>query len=500
MAIKMQQRRGTAAEWTSANPTLAAGEIGFETDTNKFKIGDGSTIWASLKYYATATDLEADIAGTSPIIWTANPPGVSGTQATISFNQSAQNDTNDSRYVRLTGGATNVIVSPDINSVPLTINAIASQAVNLQNWKVDTATKASIDKDGNITTVSNLNAPTGDTSGTAGIVNASRIRLGDTTDVSTTSTKHALQIGPSSGQFDRLLIDANEIHVYNEQPLGTVVGSTLTLNGDGGTVAIGKSDGSSTTNIYGTVNLGNASAGTIDFLGTIANGNTIAAGTTTAGTAPLKLTQATSGTTLAIPEAGAIESTIDGVFVTSNPGSTTTGVGRGLVTAPQMVYSLANSSAATTNTAQPVFAAANDVLSVLEPAKLYRFSGKYYVTSTFTSGTANIQTLFGFSNAPTAIKYSYKTYNQTAATTTVAAVGTGSAVTGIQVSPSVTATVNYVIEFDGYFTTHATSTSTLTPQFQMSTTGSSTVVTAGSYFQVEKLGTSTTTLVSGNWA
>lgn len=52
MATRMQQRRGTAAEWTSANPILAAGEIGFETDTAKFKMGDGSSDWASLNYFA----------------------------------------------------------------------------------------------------------------------------------------------------------------------------------------------------------------------------------------------------------------------------------------------------------------------------------------------------------------------------------------------------------------------------------------------------------------
>lgn len=46
----IQQRRGTAAAWTSANPTLAAGEPGFETDTGKFKIGDGATAWNSLAY------------------------------------------------------------------------------------------------------------------------------------------------------------------------------------------------------------------------------------------------------------------------------------------------------------------------------------------------------------------------------------------------------------------------------------------------------------------
>lgn len=53
MAIRIQNRRGTASEWTAANPTLAAGEIGFETDTGKFKIGNGSTAWSDLGYSST---------------------------------------------------------------------------------------------------------------------------------------------------------------------------------------------------------------------------------------------------------------------------------------------------------------------------------------------------------------------------------------------------------------------------------------------------------------
>jgi hypothetical protein len=52
---QLQTRRGTAASWTSTNPTLAAGEFGYETDTGKFKIGNGSTAWASLAYTAAAT-------------------------------------------------------------------------------------------------------------------------------------------------------------------------------------------------------------------------------------------------------------------------------------------------------------------------------------------------------------------------------------------------------------------------------------------------------------
>lgn len=48
---KIQVRRGLASLWTSTNPTLAAGEIGYETDTGLFKIGDGTTEWTSLTYY-----------------------------------------------------------------------------------------------------------------------------------------------------------------------------------------------------------------------------------------------------------------------------------------------------------------------------------------------------------------------------------------------------------------------------------------------------------------
>lgn len=51
MASKIQIRRGTAAQWTAANPILIIGELGFETDTNLIKAGDGITAWTSLAYY-----------------------------------------------------------------------------------------------------------------------------------------------------------------------------------------------------------------------------------------------------------------------------------------------------------------------------------------------------------------------------------------------------------------------------------------------------------------
>jgi hypothetical protein len=50
MAVQIQLRRDTAANWTSSNPTLAQGEMGVETDTAYYKIGDGTTAWTSLSY------------------------------------------------------------------------------------------------------------------------------------------------------------------------------------------------------------------------------------------------------------------------------------------------------------------------------------------------------------------------------------------------------------------------------------------------------------------
>ena len=62
MATRMQQRRGTAAQWISTNdgdgPVLEVGEIGFETDTGKFKIGDGTNHWVDLDYFLDESDID----------------------------------------------------------------------------------------------------------------------------------------------------------------------------------------------------------------------------------------------------------------------------------------------------------------------------------------------------------------------------------------------------------------------------------------------------------
>jgi len=52
--IQLQLRRGTYIEWNTVNPILADGEIGYETDTARLKIGNCSTTWTNLPYIGAA--------------------------------------------------------------------------------------------------------------------------------------------------------------------------------------------------------------------------------------------------------------------------------------------------------------------------------------------------------------------------------------------------------------------------------------------------------------
>lgn len=48
--MKLQLRRGTAAQWSAANPLLAEGELAVELDTGKFKVGNGINRWNQIEY------------------------------------------------------------------------------------------------------------------------------------------------------------------------------------------------------------------------------------------------------------------------------------------------------------------------------------------------------------------------------------------------------------------------------------------------------------------
>jgi hypothetical protein len=58
--VRVQVRKDTASNWTTANSVLASGEFGFETDTGYLKCGDGVTNWGSLKYVGSTKIVDGD--------------------------------------------------------------------------------------------------------------------------------------------------------------------------------------------------------------------------------------------------------------------------------------------------------------------------------------------------------------------------------------------------------------------------------------------------------
>ena len=110
MATRMQQRRGTAAQWSNqnANPILNAGEIGWESDTNKFKIGNGVDQWNNLPYFVDSDSVNTSLGDYVEVSTLAQPDGV----ATLDSN-----------------GKLEAAQLPEIALV--TVHAVANQAARL---------------------------------------------------------------------------------------------------------------------------------------------------------------------------------------------------------------------------------------------------------------------------------------------------------------------------------------------------------------------------------
>lgn len=82
MAVQIQYRRGTAAQWTSVNPILAQGEPGYEYDTGKFKVGNGVDNWNTLPYSSGIQGPVGATGATGPVGPTG-PQGIQGPQGPI---------------------------------------------------------------------------------------------------------------------------------------------------------------------------------------------------------------------------------------------------------------------------------------------------------------------------------------------------------------------------------------------------------------------------------
>lgn len=121
-------RRDTAANWTAANPTLAAGELGGETDTGKLKLGNGSTAWNSLAYQGGVTSVNGQTGVVTGLAPTASPT-FTGTvtlpNGTVTEAMLASNAVTTGKI------ADGTIVNADISA------SAAIDATKITNWEDD---------------------------------------------------------------------------------------------------------------------------------------------------------------------------------------------------------------------------------------------------------------------------------------------------------------------------------------------------------------------------
>ena len=211
MPVQIQFRRDTAAAWTAANPTLAAGELGLETDTSYYKIGNGSTAWTSLAY-GTIAGVPASNSITSAMI--VNGTIVAGDIASDAITTAKILDAN----VTAAKLASDAVTTAKILDSNVTTAKIADDAVTQVKLADRVVGSAELD---NLT----LNAQTG-TTYTLVLVDAHKLVTQSNASAITTTippkTDVAFQIGD---QVNLLQLGAGQVTI--------TAGAGVTLNSSG---------------------------------------------------------------------------------------------------------------------------------------------------------------------------------------------------------------------------------------------------------------------------
>jgi hypothetical protein len=133
MATRIQNRRGTASEWTSANPVLASGEFAWESDTNRFKIGNGTSNWTDLDYFIDANSISNPAFGTSIVFEGATADSY---ETTLQIT-----DPTADRTITLPDSTGTVALTSDITATASSTTTLSNKSISLATNTV-TGTKA----------------------------------------------------------------------------------------------------------------------------------------------------------------------------------------------------------------------------------------------------------------------------------------------------------------------------------------------------------------------
>ena len=136
MATKLQIRRDSASDWTSANPVLSAGEMGYEQDTSKMKVGDGSTAWTSLAYFNVPTPGVTTVANMTALV--ALTGMATGDQAFVTANNK----------LFLYNGSGWYLVATVQNNSPSAITGVSNNYALATDGTATTITAVSTDPEG----------------------------------------------------------------------------------------------------------------------------------------------------------------------------------------------------------------------------------------------------------------------------------------------------------------------------------------------------------------
>ena len=141
MTVRFKQLSKTSTEWASLNPTLLEGEIGFESDTNRLKVGTGDKVWNDLEYVTgSGSDLD-----TSNLVDLTNAQTITGTKTFIKGFKLKEYDTYTStcilKYDRglVFGGPNNDSYYTDVGYQSLSIGSMNTKATGLASVALGSA-------------------------------------------------------------------------------------------------------------------------------------------------------------------------------------------------------------------------------------------------------------------------------------------------------------------------------------------------------------------------